>query len=272
MSFDYEQSIWGRGYASLSPTVLASFRLKESLKALASVPAKATVLEVGAGAGQFIRSVKRIRPDLDCFGSDISKTAIEKAKLVDDGVTYAVSGDTLPYADASMDAVLIYDVLEHVTDVQGVLREIYRVLKPGGIFYASVPCEGDWTSLWHLCRSLGWKGDLTRKYAGHINYFSRKSLRAAYAQAGFTSIRFRYSEHVLGQLLIFVAFNLMDRAARKQGLNQINGEDYFEQVNEHITAPGLYHAIKGAVNSLAYFESWALNRVPGSNVHSFVKK
>lgn len=272
MGFDYEQSIWGRGYASLSPTILASFRLQQSLRALRLVASGGKVLEVGSGAGQFIRSVKRARKDLDCFGCDISKAAIEVATTANDGVNYAVSGETLPYVDASIDAVLVYDVLEHVSDVPAFLREIFRVLKPGGIFYASVPCEGDWLSLWNLCRHLGWKGDLTRKYAGHINYFSRKSLRAEYTKAGFSSITFRYSEHILGQLLIFVAFNLMDRAARKKGLQQINGEDYFKQLNETIAAPGLYRFVKGCVNSLVYFESWLLNRVPSPNVHSIVKK
>lgn len=270
MSFDYEQSIWGRGYASLSPKVLASFRLKQSLSALKDIVEGGAVLELGCGAGQFIRSVKRVRPDLVCHGCDISARAIEMAKTVDDGVMYMVSGETMPYADNSMNAVLIYDVLEHVEDVSGILREVKRVLKPGGIFYAYVPCEGDSLSFWNVCRRLGWKGDLTKKYAGHINYFSRDRLRKVYMQAGFSTVVFRYSEHVLGQILGFIAFNLMDRAARKRGVEQINGEDYFQSLNE--TAPGLFKVVKGVINSLVYFESWILNRFPSPNVHSFVRK
>ncbi len=272
MSFDYEQSIWGRGYASLSPKVLASFRLKQSLFALKGIPAGGTVLELGCGAGQFIRSVQRARPDLVCHGCDISVRAIDMAKTVVDGVVYAVNGEAMPYADNSMDAVLIYDVLEHVDDVSGILREVKRVLKPGGILYAYVPCEGDSLSFWNFCRRRGWKGDLTKKYAGHINYFSRERLQKVYLQAGFSSVHFRYSEHVLGQLLGFVAFNLMDRAAKKRGVDQINGEDYFQSLDETAPAPGLFRAVKDAVNSLVYFESWLFNRLPSPNVHSFVRK
>lgn len=272
MSFDYEQSIWGRGYASLSPTVLASFRLRQSLSAVKSIPSGGAILELGCGAGQFIRSVKHARPDLTCHGCDISTRAIEMAKTVDDGVIYAVNDAVMPYADNSMDAVLIYDVLEHVEDVSGILSEVKRVLKPGGILYAYVPCEGDSLSFWNFCRRHGWKGDLTKKYAGHINYFSRERLRRVYLQAGFSSVTFRYSEHLLGQLLGFVAFNLMDRAAKKRGVDQINGEDYFQSLSQTAPAPGLFKKVKDLVNSLVYFESWLLHRIPSPNVHSFVRK
>ena len=43
-------------------------------------------------------------------------------------------GEHLPYESASFDAVVCVDVLEHVEDLQKVLQEITRVLKPGGLF------------------------------------------------------------------------------------------------------------------------------------------
>ena len=43
-------------------------------------------------------------------------------------------GEALPYGDASFDAVVCVDVLEHVADLAQVIREIARVLKPGGVF------------------------------------------------------------------------------------------------------------------------------------------
>jgi 2-polyprenyl-6-hydroxyphenyl methylase/3-demethylubiquinone-9 3-methyltransferase len=44
------------------------------------------------------------------------------------------SGEALPYADASFDAVVCVDVLEHVSDLDAVLTEVARVLRPGGWF------------------------------------------------------------------------------------------------------------------------------------------
>jgi 2-polyprenyl-6-hydroxyphenyl methylase/3-demethylubiquinone-9 3-methyltransferase len=43
-------------------------------------------------------------------------------------------GEALPYDDAAFDAVVCVDVLEHVSDLQQVLHEVARVLKPGGLF------------------------------------------------------------------------------------------------------------------------------------------
>jgi 2-polyprenyl-6-hydroxyphenyl methylase/3-demethylubiquinone-9 3-methyltransferase len=43
-------------------------------------------------------------------------------------------GEALPYADARFDAVVCVDVLEHVTDLDRVLAEVERVLRPGGLF------------------------------------------------------------------------------------------------------------------------------------------
>jgi ubiquinone/menaquinone biosynthesis C-methylase UbiE len=272
MAFNYEQSIWGRGYAGLSPADLASFRLRSAWRALDTVRSGGSVLEVGSGAGQFIRSIKKLRQDLDCFGCDISETAITLAREVPDGVIYAVSGERLPYDDASMDAVLIFDVLEHVPSPADVLREVYRVLKPGGVLYAYVPCEGDITSLWGWRRRFGCKNDLTRRHAGHINYFSRSTLRDLYRRVGFSSVQFRYSEHLLGQLLMFVAFNLMDRSAKRQGVTQVNGEEYFQSLSKSVAAPGLFSILKKIVNTLVYLESVVLNRVPSPNVHSIVRK
>lgn len=44
-------------------------------------------------------------------------------------------GEALPYGDAEFDAVACVDVLEHVSDLQQVLREVARVLRPGGQFF-----------------------------------------------------------------------------------------------------------------------------------------
>lgn len=272
MAYNYEQSIWGKGYASTAYSSPTSFRLKQALQAITQLSSGSMVLELGCGAGQFIRTIQKIRPDVSCYGCDISATAIELAKKTADNVQYAVNGTTLPYADNSLDAVLIFDVLEHVEDPGAILAEIRRVLKPGGVFYAFVPCEGDWTSLWHLVRSVGVQAEVTKRVAGHITYFSRHSLRTLYVKHGFTQVRFRYSEHLLGQLLGFVAFTLVDRAAKKRGVAQINGEEYFTTLQSSVSAPSLFGLVKRLVNTLVYFESWLLQMLPSPNVHSVVRK
>ena len=72
-------------------------------------------------------------------GIDPAKEAIEAARRhartesLEIGYDVGV-GEKLPYADASFDAVICVDVLEHVADLSQVLLEVARVLRPGGLF------------------------------------------------------------------------------------------------------------------------------------------
>ncbi|KIT16749.1 bifunctional 2-polyprenyl-6-hydroxyphenol methylase/3-demethylubiquinol 3-O-methyltransferase UbiG [Jannaschia aquimarina] len=72
-------------------------------------------------------------------GIDPAEEAIRAARTHADqegrDIHYDVGfGESLPYVDASFDAVACVDVLEHVNDLYQVLREVARVLKPGGVF------------------------------------------------------------------------------------------------------------------------------------------
>ena len=269
--FDYEKSIWGHGNASLQLSSPTYFRLRQSLESLKDLKSDAKVMELGCGAGQFIREIKRIRPDLACYGSDISEHAITLAKQAHDRVQYDLSLEKkLPYADNSFDAVLIYDVLEHVTDPGSIITEVYRTLKSGGIFYAFVPCEGDFFSLWNLLRKFGIGVNLTRLYAGHINRFSKKELVRLVTSFGFKTQRIRYSEHVLGQLLGVAAFFSMDHFARKNNLQQVNNEQYFYDLDKR--GGGVLQMLKDLVNTMVALESIIFSRLPSPNVHLIVRK
>lgn len=271
MVFDYEQSIWGRGTASLSWFAPTRERLLRSLLALQNLPSGGRVLEVGCGAGQFIRAVKQLRPGLICCGCDISQRAIQAAVPVGDGVEYLLSqSELLPYADQYFDAVLIFDVLEHVDNPGSILSEVRRVLKRGGIFYCFVPCEGDWTSLWNLLDKFNLKNDLTKKYAGHIQYFSRKQLSRLLSDHGFIILSKRYSGHIVGQLIGVVSCMLMDRSAKKNNTVQMNNEYYFNQLNNR--GGFLIKLMRIFVNFIKNLESAIFIRIPSPNLHAICKK
>jgi ubiquinone/menaquinone biosynthesis C-methylase UbiE len=268
MAYNYEQSIWGRGVASLKWSSPTSFRLRQALLAIKDLPSQSSVLEIGCGAGQFIRAIQQQRSELKCYGCDISQEALRIAREDSaENIEYALNeGCTLPYADKSMNAVLIFDVLEHVDEVDLLVSEIRRVLKPGGILYAFVPCEGDWLSWWHWLDRIGLKHDLTKKHAGHINYFSRKELAQVFHKYDFEKKYTRYSEHVLGQAVGITSFTMMDRAVRKQGISQLNNESFFTAQN----SSSLVQKIKSSVNSLIFLESYLFSRIPSPNTHVVV--
>jgi SAM-dependent methyltransferase len=76
-------------------------------------------------------------------GVDNSLGYIIRARRRHPAGTYLLaSAETLPLEDKSFDGVLCLDVLEHVADQQAVIREIRRVLRPGGTLILSVPHRG----------------------------------------------------------------------------------------------------------------------------------
>ena len=97
----------------------------------------AIVLDLGC-AGGFMAEAMADR-GATVTGIDPARAAIAAAKAhaAANGraVRYDVGvGEALPYADASFDAVVCVDVLEHVADLNRVLAQIARVLRPGGMF------------------------------------------------------------------------------------------------------------------------------------------
>jgi SAM-dependent methyltransferase len=92
----------------------------------------------------------------------------------------AVSGDGvhMPFCDDSFDLVIAAEVLEHVLDDQRVMRELSRVLRPGGLAAITVPA--------FLPERICWA--LSREYhevpGGHVRIYTRVELEAKLARAG----------------------------------------------------------------------------------------
>lgn len=108
------------------------------------------ILEVGCGNGYYLNLLNKSELNLTLVGIDNDSRALKDAKkfVKEDRVKLILTdASQLPFKDNIFDAVIISEVIEHVTDEQKVLSEIYRVLKPKGVLVLTT-CNIDYPFLW----------------------------------------------------------------------------------------------------------------------------
>ncbi len=107
--------------------------------------------------------------------------------------------EKLPFKNRYFDAVTSFEVLEHVDNLDLVLKEIRRVLKPKGVFYFTTPLEGDAKNLYgYLNQRKGY--DPHSDNYGHIQKYSTKILKTALNENGFRIKKVTYTAHYINQL------------------------------------------------------------------------
>jgi len=143
----------------------------------ANVPAPRKILDIGCGWGLFIHFA--ILKGYDASGIDYSPQKTPGAETLAPGrITRTYIPDFLRQAQASsLDAVTLFDVLEHLDDPRGVLREAARILNPGGLIAVTVPDR-------RSCKTL-----INRHYDSpphHLTRWDPAAMQAALEKAGFS--------------------------------------------------------------------------------------
>lgn len=123
-------------------------RYKEAILSLLEKNEDARVLDLGCGDPK--RLVNRVRERVNCnpiYGIDLTdehadiNTLIVKEDL----------NNFFPFTDEMFDAVIASQIIEHLWNTDGFLKEIKRVLKPGGYAIISTPNLASWHNLVYLC-------------------------------------------------------------------------------------------------------------------------
>ncbi len=135
------------------------------------VPLPPLVLDIGCGDGHFASVTYEQKIDV---GIDPDHASLREASDRDAyRMLVQASGDRLPFANASFASSISNSVLEHVSNLEGVLAEIGRVLKAGGPFATTVPNPGYRSEL-SLPRFLS-RVRLDRLSRGYREWFMRMS-------------------------------------------------------------------------------------------------
>jgi ubiquinone/menaquinone biosynthesis C-methylase UbiE len=138
-------------------------------------------LDVGCGDGRLTAELDALK----LFAADVSTVALERARgrLSADIQLIELEPDAdLPLEDSQFDLVLCAETLEHVRDVQLLLSEIRRVLRPGGTLAVTTPAHSRLTGLKILVR--GFENGFN-PLSPHVRFFSKRSLVRLLAEMGY---------------------------------------------------------------------------------------
>ncbi|HTB62367.1 MAG TPA: class I SAM-dependent methyltransferase [Opitutales bacterium] len=163
-------------------------------------PPNAAYLEIGAGHGQLIELVQKefsVKVRVCDYTTELLNMPEIKVDVAD------LNHEPLPYPDATFDLVTCTEVIEHLEHYRFTLREIYRVLKPGGRLVVTTPnilnmksraryfCYG----FFNLFGPLHFRESALHSTGGHINPVSYFYLAHSLTDAGFTNILTAVDRH-----------------------------------------------------------------------------
>jgi SAM-dependent methyltransferase len=132
------------------------------------------VIDIGCGVGDILQIFEK---GFWRVGTDFSGAQLGYAHaLLGDEARFArASAYGLPFRDSVADVVVCMEVIEHLENDALAVREIHRVLKPGGYLVASVPGQYYWPEY--------------RDLMGHWRHYSREAFQALLSEAGLRVVR-----------------------------------------------------------------------------------
>ncbi len=153
----YQENIWTGKTYKVDPEnhIFTTIQERFSNKLIKSLRPDGNVLDVGCFIGEKLWQVNRTINYVG-VGIDISVPSLVDAKAIDIYGNNFIAADLeqLPFKDNSFDFVMIFDVIEHLSDQPKGFSEVARILKPGGRFLLHIPIKDNKYSFFWFKRKL----------------------------------------------------------------------------------------------------------------------
>ncbi len=193
-------------YRGLEACLRATFA--ERLARIPRPDPGARLLDVGAAFGYAV--AEATRSGWSATGLEVSPAATRVSGKTAPGAMVCAGAAKLPFADASFAVVTLWDVLEHLPDPHAAVREVARVLAPGGRLVLSTGDVGSWMarlsgSRWHLYT-----------LPEHLFFYTRASLIELLERHGLKveSLTAESAIYTLGYLVERLRKTLLGRSGR----------------------------------------------------------
>ncbi|EXJ91131.1 hypothetical protein A1O1_04240 [Capronia coronata CBS 617.96] len=144
-----EQAVYSHGHGAATQDHARRTAADSAAFLLPHIKPSATILDVGCGPGTITADLAALVPQGKVIGGDAATEILSQAAdfASSRGLTNItfekIDANDLPYPDNTFDIVYCHQVLQHVKDPVGILREMRRVAAPGGIVAAR---EADYKS------------------------------------------------------------------------------------------------------------------------------
>jgi len=178
---------WYRGRRQVLEQVIAALAL----------PRQARILDAGCGSG---RNMIELARRGTVTGVELSDTSVGLARARHAGDVISGSVLQMPFASASFDLAVCLDVLEHLEDDGAALRELRRVVAPGGSLLVTVPAY-QWL----------WSGHDEVNH--HFRRYTGRTLQGVAEEAGWQQVRSTHFNSLL--LPVAMLLRILDRFSRK---------------------------------------------------------
>jgi 2-polyprenyl-3-methyl-5-hydroxy-6-metoxy-1,4-benzoquinol methylase len=178
-------------YTHIQPTWDHSIVLPPIMQAIQSMPKDGSVLDLGCGNGAMLAEIRK-HGSWKLRGVESSESAVSMARGAGFDVMLAdATADLLTlYDKKSFDLIIAVEVIEHVYDPRGLLRQAHALLRPKGRVLLTTPYHG---YLKNVLVALAGKHDSHFNPlwdCGHIKFWSPNTLTTALTESGFGDVQF----------------------------------------------------------------------------------
>jgi len=172
-------------------------KVKKVLEDLKSRVQGDKLLDVGCGTGFIINLAKDFFSEI--HGVDITTAMLSKVDTTSGNITlHNTPVEELPFSNNYFDVVSAYAFLHHLEDYKLALKEVFRVLKTGGLFYVDLePNKLFWQSMLELENKQSVYSDIVKKEIDAVLHTDEK-VQSEFGIAADTFNKAEYTKSILG--------------------------------------------------------------------------
>jgi len=183
------------------------------LERVVSISNPSRVLDYGAGRGLHVPLWKEIFPTTELSLCDISSVAMRNCTETYSDLSNhyrLIESNKADFEDGTFDLIVSVEVMEHVSDLSAYISDIFRLLRPGGMFVFTTPCANR-CSIEHIYALLTGNIDSTvegyRRWSWedptHLRRMRSGEMQHQLKSAGFASTTFRFRSHFFSFLCTY---------------------------------------------------------------------